>query len=86
MAQNRFLQDFMRQQQKLIEIEAQDKSVKKDKKGNRKSKHGTANGKHPFGDEDAFMTLVKEKPGRKEVIDYFRSRIGELVGEELELD
>lgn len=81
--QNKFLQDFMRTQQKIIELEAVDKSVKKDKKGNRKSKHGTANGKAPFGDEDAFATLVKEKPGKKEVLDYFRGRIAELVAEDM---
>lgn len=79
MSQNRFLQDFIRQQNKLLELEANDPSVKKDKQGNRKAKHKTANGKHPFGDEDAFMTLVKEKPGRKEVLDYFRGRIAELI-------
>jgi len=83
MMQNKFLQDFMRSQQKIIELEAADKSVKKDKKGNRKSKHGTADGKHPFGDEDAFATLVKEKPGKKEVLDYFRGRIAELVAEDM---
>lgn len=83
MMQNKFLQDFMRTQQKIIELEAVDKSVKKDAKGNRKSKHGTANGKHPFGEEDAFATLVKEKPGKKEVLDYFRGRIAELVAEDM---
>ena len=81
--QNKFLQDFMRSQQKIIELEAADKSVKKDKKGNRKSKHGTADGKHPFGDDDAFATLVKEKPGKKEVLDYFRGRIAELVAADI---
>jgi len=81
--QNKFLQDFMRTQQKIIELEANDKSVKKDKKGNRKSKHGTANGKAPFGDEDVFATLVKEKPGKKEVLEYFRGRIAELVAEDM---
>jgi hypothetical protein len=83
MAQNRFLQDFMRTQQKLLELEANNTSVKKDKKGNRKSKHGTADGKHPFGDEDAFATLVKEKPGRKEVVEFFRDRIAVLVAEDM---
>jgi hypothetical protein len=83
MMQNKFLQDFMRSQQKIIELEAADKSVKKDKKGNRKSKHGTADGKHPFGDDDAFATLVKEKPGKKEVLDYFRGRIAELVAADI---
>ena len=83
MSQNKFLQDFIRQQNKLIELEANNTSVKKDKQGNRKSKHGTASGKAPFGDDDAFMTLVKEKPGKKEVLDYFRGRIAELVAADM---
>ena len=83
MSQNKFLQDFIRQQNKLIELEANNTSVKKDKQGNRKAKHGTANGKHPFGDDDAFMTLVKEKPPKKEVLDYFRGRIAELVAADM---
>ena len=83
MSQNKFLQDFIRQQNKLIELEANNTSVKKDKKGNRKSKHGTASGKHPFGDDDAFMTLVKEKPGKKEVVEYFRGRIAELIAADM---
>ena len=83
MSQNKFLQDFIRQQNKLIELEANNISVKKDKKGNRKAKYGTASGKAPFGDDDAFMTLVKEKPGKKEVVDYFRGRIAELVAADM---
>ena len=83
MSQNKFLQDFIRTQNKLIELEANNISVKKDKKGNRKTKHGTASGKAPFGDDDAFMTLVKEKPGKREVVDYFRGRIAELVAADM---
>jgi len=84
MMQNKFLQDFMKRQNEIQILDTVDKSVKKDRKGNKKSKHGTASGKHAFGDDDAFMTLVKEKPGRKEVIDYFRARIGELVAADME--
>jgi len=83
MAQNKFLQDFMRTQNRLLEIEANDKSVKKDRKGNRKAKHKTADGKPPFGDDDELARIVKEKPGKKDVIDYFRKRIGELVAEDM---
>ena len=83
MLQNKFLQDFVKRQNEIQIIETADKSVKKDKKGNRKSRHGTASGEHPFGEDDAFMTLVKEKPGKKEVLEYFRAKIGELVAEDM---
>jgi hypothetical protein len=83
MAQNKFLQDFMRTQNRLLEIEANDKSVKKDRKGNRKAVHKTADGKAAFGDDDELARIIKEKPGKKEVIDYFRKRIGELVAEDM---
>ena len=83
MSQNKFLQDFIRQQNKLIELEANNTSVKKDRKGNRKAVHKTADGKAPFGDEDALMTLVKERPGKREVLDYFRGRIAELVAADI---
>ena len=83
MSQNKFLSDFIRQQNKLIELEANNTSVKKDKQGNRKAKHGTANGKHPFGDDDALATIIKEKPNKKDVVDYFRNRIAELVAADM---
>lgn len=83
MAQNKFLQDFMRTQNKLLEIEANDASVKKDRKGNRKAVHKTADGKAAFGDDDELARIIKEKPGKKDVIDYFRKRIGELVAADM---
>jgi len=77
---NKFLNDFMRSQSKLVHEED---TVKKDKKGRKKSKHGTADGKPAFG-ELTLETLISEKPGKKEVLEYFRDKVAALVAEDLE--
>lgn len=79
---NRFLNDFMRSQSRLIH-EAEEAKPKKDKKGRKKSKHGTADGKPPFG-ELTLETLISEKPPKKDILDYFRDRVTALVAEEME--
>jgi hypothetical protein len=82
---NKFLNDFIIHQQKLVQLEAGGSPTgEKDRKGRTKSKYGTKDGKKPCaGDLSAFEQLVQEKPGKKEVIDYFRSRIAELVAEDM---
>ena len=77
---SKFLNDFINRQNTIIELEACNPNKKQTGK---KPKHGTADGKHPFPDGDPFDQLVKEKPGRKEVVEYFRNRIGELVAEDI---
>lgn len=55
------------------------------KKGKKKSKHGTADGKHPFGGDDMegrMAMLISEKPAKKEVLAYFKDRIAELVAQD----
>ena len=50
----------------------------------KKPKHGTADGKAPFGGDDSgsrFATLCTEKPSKKTVLEYFRDRIVELAAE-----
>jgi hypothetical protein len=84
---NKFLRDFMKRQATLIESGIPEASGgagapsgKKTKK--HKSKHGTADGKAPFGGDDMtsrFTALVTELPAKKEVLAYFRDRIAELV-------
>jgi len=81
--QNRFLHDFMKSQTKLITSTVPEATVKKDKKGRTKSKHGTASGKPAF-EGDAFSLLVSEKPHKKEVLEYFRNRVTELIAEDLD--
>lgn len=89
--ENRFLHDFMRRQSSLIQSgipEAQGGAGggPPPKKGSKKkSKHGTADGKHPFGGDDMearLATLISEKPPKKEVLAYFKDRIAELVAED----
>jgi len=82
MFQNKFLNDFMRSQAQLVHQAEDKQTVKKDKKKRFKSKHGTASGEAPFG-ELTLETLISEKPGKKEVLDYFRDRITALVAEEM---
>lgn len=78
-----FLRDFMKMRSQLVhEVEPQG-PVKKDKKGRKVSKHGTANGEPAFGDV-TLATLISEKPGKKEVLEYFRERIAKLVSEDMD--
>lgn len=81
--QNRFLNDFMRSQSQLVHDAVQTQAVKKDKKKRYKSKHGTPDGKAPFG-EVTLETLISEKPGKKEILEYFRERIAALVAEDMQ--
>jgi len=81
--QNKFLQDFMRMRSKLIHEQEEQVPVKKDKKGRKTSKNGTASGEPAFG-EVTLATLISEKPGKKEVLDYFRERIKRLVEEDMD--
>jgi hypothetical protein len=79
---NKFLRDFMARQAQIIESPATDAGKKKKK---HKSKHGTADGKHPFGGDDLdsrMNTLISEKPAKKEVLAYFKDRIAQLVAED----
>jgi hypothetical protein len=83
---NKFLRDFMARQTKaaIIESPATEESSKRGKKKH-KSKHGTADGKHPFGGDDMetrLTTLIQEKPAKKEVLAYFKDRIAQLVAED----
>lgn len=85
---NKFLNDFIRRQTTMIQSAIPEAMggagsgppSKKNKK--HKSKHGTADGKHPFGGDDMgsrFATICAEKPAKKEVLAYFKDRIAELV-------
>jgi len=80
---NRFLADFMRTQNKLVHDEEEKKRAKRDHKGRKTSKHGTASGEPAFG-ELTLDTLIAEKPPKKDILEYFRDRIAKLVAEEME--
>ena len=79
---NKFLADHMRRQASLIHEEQAKKDEKKDKKGRSKSKHGTASGEAAFPVD--LSVICSEKPGKKDVLDYFKDRIATLVAEEMD--
>jgi len=81
-SQNKFLNDFMRTQSQLVHTAIETQAVKKDSKKRTKSKHGTPDGKAPFG-EVTLETLISEKPGKKEILEYFRERVAALVAEDM---
>jgi len=81
--QSPFLRDFMRMRAQLVH-EVQPPVVERDRKGRKKSKHGTADGAPAFGDVN-LASLISEKPGKKEVLEYFRNRIAALVSEDLDM-
>ena len=86
MSLNPFLDKFLASQVVIQSGVTEPDPPKKGKKGGRKksSPYGTADGKHPFGEEDAFERLCNEKPRKKEVLKYFKHRIEELVAADME--
>ena len=84
MSLNPFLDRFIKAQVIQTTVPQQEEPAKRDHKGRKKSKHGTADGRAPFGEEDAFTRLCTEKPHRREVLAYFRQRISELVAADMD--
>lgn len=84
MSMNPFLDRFMKAQIIESTVPQQAEPAKRDSKGRKKSKHGTADGRAPFGEEDAFARLCSEKPHRREVLAYFRQRVAELVAADMD--
>jgi hypothetical protein len=82
--QNKFLNDFLRMRSTLVHTAEEQGAVKKDHKGRKKSKNGTASGEPAFG-EVTLATLISEKPSKKDVLEYFREKITKLVSEDMEL-
>jgi hypothetical protein len=80
---NKFLHDFIVNQQKIAAVDAANANVKKDKHGRVKSRHGTKTGKKEVSDGDAFELLCEEKPAKAKVLEYMRDRIAELVAEDM---
>ncbi len=79
--QNKFLNDFILNQQKISAVD--NANTKKDKQGRVKSRHGTKSGRKEISNGDAFTLLCEEAPGKAAVLTYFRDRIAELTAEEL---
>jgi hypothetical protein len=84
MMQNKFLQDFIINQQKIAAVDAHNANVKKDKQGHKKSRYGTKTGRNEVSNGDAFTMLCEEKPAKAKVLEHFRDRIAELVARDME--
>ena len=67
---NRFLQEFIERQGRIVGTEAA--KVKKPKKG-------LPQGDGEFSAKEEFNKLVQEKPPKKDVLEYFKKRIEQLV-------
>jgi hypothetical protein len=78
---NKFLHDHLQRQASLVHEAQAKQDAKKDAKGRKKSKHGTASGEAAFPVD--LSVICSEKPHRKEVLDYFKTRIEGLVAEEM---
>lgn len=74
---NPALRNFIQLQQQLAMVP--------EKRGRKKKPYGTANGEHPFGDDDTmtFAKICSEKPPAKEVVEYFRDKVDVMVQESL---
>ena len=78
---NKFLYDHMKRQASLVHDEQAKVDAKKDAKGRKKSKNGTASGEPAFPMD--LSVLCSEKPAKKDVLEYFQNRIAKLVEEEM---
>jgi hypothetical protein len=81
MSHNRFLEQFIVNQQKMALID--NANDKKDKQGRTNSRHGTKTCKKEISNGDAFSLLCEECPGKAKILEYFRDRISELTEEDM---
>jgi hypothetical protein len=73
--ENRALRDFMKMRQSLAE---------KMPPSNPKKLNKTPDGLPAFGESDmTFSKIVSSKPPAREVIDYFREKVNEIIAESL---
>ena len=70
--ESKILRDLMRTHSTLIESGVPEKKK-------HKSKHGTASGEPPFGEDDKMTKLCSKKQSKKFVLEYFRERIAQLM-------
>jgi len=70
----------------FIQLQQQLASVPPPTSKRKKKIHGTADGKHPYGDDDTmtFSKICSEKPDKKEVIEYFRDKVDKIIQESME--
>ena len=74
LSNNKFLNDFIQRQATIIELP---------KTRTKKPVKGHAGGDGDFDNESEFAILIKEKPSKKAVLEYFRKRIEKLVSDDV---
>lgn len=72
---SKILKDLLRTHGEMIESGIAEKPAKK-------GKHGTADGKAPFPEEDKMTKLCSKKQTKKFVLEYYRERIAQLCAED----
>jgi len=78
--ESKILRDLMRQHNTIIESGVVEPPTKR-----HKSKHGTADGKAPFGEDDLeakMGKLCQKKQSKKFLMEYYRERIADLVSKD----
>jgi hypothetical protein len=76
MSGNRFLDEFIERQGRIVGTAAGGGGAKKPKKG-------LPQGDGEFSSKEEFNKLIQEKPVKKDVLEYFKKRIEQLVQEDM---
>ena len=70
---NRFLDEFIERQGRIVGTEAATKKPKK----------GLPQGDGEFSAKEEFNKLIQEKPAKKDVLEYFKKRIEQLIQQDM---
>ena len=74
MSGNRFLDEFIERQGRIVGTGGGKP---------KKPKKGLPQGDGEFSSKEEFNKLIQEKPPKKEVLDYFKKRIEQLIQEDM---
>ena len=75
MSGNRFLDEFIERQGRIVGTAAGG--------GQKKPKKGLPQGDGEFSSKEEFNKLIQEKPAKKDVLDYFKQRIEQLIQQDM---
>jgi hypothetical protein len=71
---NRFLDEFIERQGRIVSVPGS---------GGKKKPKGLPQGDGEFSAKEELNKLIQEKPPKKEVLEYFKQRIEQLVQEDM---
>jgi hypothetical protein len=75
MSGNRFLDEFIERQGRIVNSAGGG--------GPKKPKKGLPQGDGEFSSKEEFNKLIQEKPVKKDVLEYFKKRIEQLIQEDM---